>query len=346
MNERVKLNARKSSGGSKSRFEWVDSAKAISITLVVLWHTVEYEWYFNELLFFLRMPLFFFVAGFFARGAVTGSISQLFRKRVSNFLYLYVLWFLIIFALTTVLISIRNGQGIPIPNLTQIFVEPPATLWFIYALAIIYAIAKPLMLIPPIGRVILVFIVYCISAATGEWGVIPFYDNVMRLLIFFVLGDLTFSSLKALPQRYNKFSVVLLIAFMVLSWAIFRFGLTAIGPLTFAASAIGILGLILACRWLDDWPMMRPLKFMGTRTIYVYLMHRIVMVYALAIYTMFGLPNDLTMRLLTFALAIPLTLFAGVILDRYLPMLFVAPWNLSRRGISPSILKRDPHIES
>ena len=329
---------RQSSAGS--RLEWVDSAKAISILLVVLWHTVNTKWYFNELLFFLRMPLFFFVAGFFARGAITSSVGTLFKKRVFNFLYLYILWFLIIFVSTTLLQALRNGEAIPVPDLLDIFVDPPATLWFIYALAIIYAVAKPLFLLPALPRILLAFVIYCVSAANGEWGVIAFHDNVMRLMMFFLLGDVTFSAFKTLPDKYDRWSPVLLLVFIAMSWAIFKFGLERVGPLTFLASAIGITGLILLCRWLNDFVVMKPLKYMGVRTIYVYLMHRIIMVYALAVYTALGWDDTLESRLLTFFIAVPVTLMVGVVLDRHLPVLFVAPWNAKEKFRLPSILSR------
>lgn len=323
-----------------SRLEWVDSAKAISILLVVLWHTVNTKWYFNELLFFLRMPLFFFVAGFFARGAITSSTSKLFKTRVFNFLYLYVLWFLIVFASTTMLQALRNGESVPVPNLLEIFVDPPATLWFIYALAIIYAAAKLLFLVPAKLRILLAFAIYCLSAANGEWGVIAFHDNVMRLMVFFLLGDLAFSTFKTLPQSYDRWSIPLLALFIGLSWTIFELGLETIGPVTFLASAIGITGLILLCRWMNDLAFMTPLKFMGVRTIYVYLMHRIVMVYALAIYTALGWDDTTATRLLTFFIAVPLTLAIGIVLDRHLPILFVAPWNAKEKYRLPTILSR------
>ena len=326
------------------RLEWVDSAKAISILLVVLWHTVNTKWYFNELLFFLRMPLFFFVAGFFARGAITSSIRKLFPTRVFNFLYLYVLWFLIVFASTTMLQALRNGEPVAAPNLMDIFVNPPATLWFIYALAIIYAAAKLLFLLPAKIRILLAFALYCLSVVNGEWGVIAFHDNVMRLMLFFLLGDLAFSTFKTLPQNYDRWSLPLLAFFMALSWAIFEFGLQTIGPVTFLASAVGITGLILLCRWMNGLAIMTPLKFMGVRTIYVYLMHRIVMVYALAIYTALGWDDTLSTRLLTFFIAVPLTLAIGIALDRHLPILFVAPWNTKEKYRLPTILSRRASI--
>lgn len=43
----------------RKRADWVDSAKGISICLVVLWHTAGTELAINTLLIFVRMPLFF-----------------------------------------------------------------------------------------------------------------------------------------------------------------------------------------------------------------------------------------------------------------------------------------------
>ena len=55
---------------SPSRLAHIDAAKGVSIFLVVYWHAVDARLIFNEALWMLRMPLFFFVSGLFAAKAL------------------------------------------------------------------------------------------------------------------------------------------------------------------------------------------------------------------------------------------------------------------------------------
>ncbi len=74
------------------RLLWPDIAKGTSISLVVYWHTVEDSLPLNEALIFLRMPLFFFIAGLFIRSSFFAGNERKFAGRVGRFLWLCGLW--------------------------------------------------------------------------------------------------------------------------------------------------------------------------------------------------------------------------------------------------------------
>lgn len=52
------------SASSSSRLAYADSAKGLCVILVVILHTLTIEDLFNNLMFVLRMPLFFFLFWF------------------------------------------------------------------------------------------------------------------------------------------------------------------------------------------------------------------------------------------------------------------------------------------
>ena len=88
------------------RVAWADIAKAFSMILLVAYTLVGDHLYLNEMLIFVRMPLFFFVSGLFGYRVVTAtSFRELMRDKVTNFIYLYVLWEFILY-LTTKVVSL------------------------------------------------------------------------------------------------------------------------------------------------------------------------------------------------------------------------------------------------
>ena len=80
------------------RVAWADIAKAFSMILLVAYTLAGDHLYLNEMLTYVRMPLFFFVSGLFGYRVVTAtSFRELMRDKVTNFIYLYVLWEFILY---------------------------------------------------------------------------------------------------------------------------------------------------------------------------------------------------------------------------------------------------------
>jgi uncharacterized membrane protein YcfT len=190
-------------GVAGAREVWADVAKGVCILLVVLWHVVqkhylEVTWRISapvpgawgrlgEQLLPLRMPLFFTVSGVFAARAVHRPWSVVGRSKVARFLYLFLLWVLI----HTVLLSYapdfetaRARDGLEL--LEQLTVTPP-NLWYLYALALYFVVAKVTRRAPPALVLGAAFALSAGSAAgllatPGNRGAL--YEN----LFFFVAG--------------------------------------------------------------------------------------------------------------------------------------------------------------
>ena len=148
----------------RGRIAWADVAKGMGILLVVLWHVLmkhylKIDWHIGgqtrglwgtlgEQLLPLRMPLFFAVSGFFAVRAVQRPWSALVRTKVAKFYYLYVIW-LVVHTVVLAFVpdfATERANG-PLKFLAQLTITP-SNLWYLYALALYFVIAKAARQVP------------------------------------------------------------------------------------------------------------------------------------------------------------------------------------------------------
>jgi uncharacterized membrane protein YcfT len=132
------------------RMSWVDSAKGLSIILVVAmysaYNTGEYTGDVGPLHYFIafatpfRMPEFFLISGLFLSQVIARPWQRYADRRVIHYFYFYSLWAFIMIALKVGLYS-----GAPVGMLRALalaIVEPYGVLWFIYMLAVFSIAAK------------------------------------------------------------------------------------------------------------------------------------------------------------------------------------------------------------
>lgn len=311
---------------SATRHQWVDSAKAISIVLVVLWHTVGDAWLFNELLLYLRMPLFFFVAGFFAARSLDGDWPTFLSRKVGHFMYLYVFWCAAAFLLTAAPGALKDGQPIPFEELTAIFTTPPLTLWFIYALAIVFVLAKILKNADFRFVLCLSLILYCWSVADGDWRRVSFLDQILRLAPFFLLGTVAFGWVASVPRQFDGLALPLLAAYFALAYLLHSQGWAMLGPLTLIATALGVAGVLLLSRLIQRCRLRHLVNHVGRHTLHIYVLHRIIIAYLEQGYGLVRMNESLALEVVTFGLAVAGSLVLGTLLQRQAPWVFEAPW--------------------
>jgi uncharacterized membrane protein YcfT len=136
--------------GSSNRLSWVDSAKGISIILVVMMESVfnvgqdaDGVGLFHYVIAFatpFRMPEFFLISGLFLSLVIARPWMHYADRRVVHYFYFYLLWMVIHLV---VKIAIASGQ--PVEAAQQIalgIIEPYGVLWFIYLLAVFSATTK------------------------------------------------------------------------------------------------------------------------------------------------------------------------------------------------------------
>lgn len=308
----------------RERIVWLDTAKGISIALVVLLHAMSvatvHAWPLdmaNKWLVLLRMPLFFFISGVFAQGLLRRPWKQLLATRVATLLWVFVVWSVITFLTVELVRQIRAGESLDFSTLLRIFIEPPATLWFIYALAIITIMTRLLMQTPTWFALSLLGGMYWWSAASGDWSVsIPVVDRMMRLALFFYLGaHLSTSVLKWIP-RWTRAWPLFVVLYSVAAATCFKLRLLDQPWATFSGSILGLIAaLTFSCSIGQQWAGLQ-LATLGRNSLYIYVMHRIVLAQGMLLFAAFHLPVGLLGTLILWTTAITAPIFAAAALKR------------------------------
>ncbi|RLP88469.1 acyltransferase [Micromonospora sp. BL4] len=189
--------------GRPHRAEWADAAKGVCIILVVLWHVVvkdylQIDWHIGvpvpglwgtvgEQFLPLRMPLFFTISGVFAANAVQRPWRVVARSRIAGFLYLYAVWLLIHTAILAAVPDFPTDRATSVPGLLEQLTVTPSNLWYLYALALYFTIAKVVRRAP---RVLVLAPAATLSAVAAA-GLLATPGNRAGLyqnLIFFLAG--------------------------------------------------------------------------------------------------------------------------------------------------------------
>lgn len=311
---------------AKPRLEWVDSAKAVSIFMVVLWHAFQRSIDVNELLIFTRMPLFFFVAGFFSVKALQRPWKDIFVSKTGHFLYLYGLWLTAFFILVIIPASIKDATPIEWMYVFKNFIDPTSGLWFLYALAIIFPLAKMFSRVPPLPLFAMLIVLYVACTWDGQWWAVPFPERFPRLTLFFALGAWCFPWLRGIDTRYDKWFPVAAAGYFLLAYSILSYTLGWIAPLTLLASVLGLATILLFSRFVQGSRAGDTLNFIGKRTLHIYVMHRIMIFYANGLLPDPIKAQPLLRDTILALVSIVLSIVAGLILERISPLFFEAPW--------------------
>jgi uncharacterized membrane protein YcfT len=133
-----------------SRLSWVDTAKGISIILVVMMYSVfnvgqdaDGVGLFHYIIGFatpFRMPEFFLISGLFLDQVLARTWRGYADRRVVHYLYFYALWAVIHIVLKVGVMSAAPGEAAV--DLLWAIVEPYGVLWFIYLLAAFSLVTK------------------------------------------------------------------------------------------------------------------------------------------------------------------------------------------------------------
>ncbi|MEV4656973.1 acyltransferase [Micromonospora sp. NPDC049301] len=185
------------------RAQWADAAKGACIILVVLWHVVvkdylQIDWHVGvpvpglwgtvgEQFLPLRMPLFFTISGVFAANAVQRPWRVVARSRIAGFLYLYAVWLLIHTVVLAAAPDLPTDRATSVLSLLEQLTITPSNLWYLYALALYFALAKAVRRAPRV----LVLVPAAALSAVAAAGLVDTPGNRAGLyqnLIFFLAG--------------------------------------------------------------------------------------------------------------------------------------------------------------
>ena len=237
--------------------EWIDFAKGVAITLVVLYHCglflkeldlAEGTGRIRSLLLFYPMPMFFFVAGLTSRRMLTWSFPDLWRRRLLTLVYLYVLWSLIRVVFYLIVPPLRSTESNPTDPLSILLLPiwPTSSYWFVWALAIFTLLAWLLRGVPPAIQVAAAALLGI--AATTPWLIDlnnVGWDRVAQNLVFFLVAMF-------IPHQTYRFAarirlwhaIALAAAYAALAVAIVVFRASQIPGVVLLESAVAVaLGL-------------------------------------------------------------------------------------------------------
>lgn len=275
----------------RGRQGWPDVAKGMCIILVVLWHVVTKHaievpgagvvtdaWAtVNAQLLPLRMPLFFLISGMFAMRALTATDRPDWRRRALRLAALYVVWVLIQTFALALTPEFDTARATDAGELLAQLTFSPTNLWYLLALAVYLALGRMARSVP---TVVLLPVAFAVSAV-GASGVLPDLGNLWQVVqnVFFFLAGVR---LRAFAERLAVGSGALTVFMLGAAYA----GLAAV---------VGVLGLrhwpgvwpvlslvavgfgITACALLDRRAevLARPLRWLGRRTLPIYVIHMI-----------------------------------------------------------------------
>ncbi|SCF10911.1 acyltransferase family protein [Micromonospora chokoriensis] len=292
---RVRLRHRHRTGttradGRSRRAEWADAAKGACIILVVLWHVVvkdylQIDWHvgvpvpglwgtLGEQFLPLRMPLFFTISGVFAANAAQRPWRVVARSRIAGFLYLYALWLLIHTAVLAAAPGLPTDRATSALGVLEQLTITPSNLWYLYALAWYFTIAKATRRVPWA----LVLVPAGVLSAVAAAGLLDTPGNrggLYQNLVFFLAGLYLRPRIVRWAETAGRRRLLLTSGGYVLALA----AMAAVGAQRWfgvwpAVSVVAVIFGITAAAQLSRWSALsKPLASLGRITLPIYVVH-------------------------------------------------------------------------
>lgn len=289
------------------RERWVDAAKAISITLVVLYHTGHWLTYAGldpgavlqrviDSTGGVRMPTFFLASGLFATAWIhERDWRTLANRKLLLLTWVFLAWQLAMFAYKYAAALTLPGQrddslAAHLVRVVVAPVRPNAELWFLWALVVFFVLAKLWREIPSrrvvLGAAALSLLWSAVVSPAlgvdrlrllGGAGAAPMY------FFFFVAGERYRDDILATVARLRRWQAAALVA----GWAIAFGWFDILGPAgevpgaaTFAKQVTGVCAGVALAVLLAP---VAAVRYVGRNTLPVYLSHTsLVVLFAIA----------------------------------------------------------------
>tara|TARA_R110000868_G_scaffold167895_8_gene402416 strand:- start:3057 stop:4091 length:1035 start_codon:yes stop_codon:yes gene_type:complete len=315
---------------AKPRVDWIDAVKGLTIILVVVKHATygtaaaldQVPYYFNILCEWavpFRMPLFFLVAGLFAQKALRAPLRSFIDSKILHFVYFYLLWSTIQIG-TKMVLPHDGGWAVSYLDFLLIPLEPFGLMWFIYALAVFFAFMRFTRDVRPAIVVMFALALYFMNLNTG-WTM-P--DEFAHRFIFFAAGVYgaphVFNAAQWAinnPKRATLTGVFLLVA---VAECVFT-GKTDLRPVELLTGVIGAAGTIMLVAIAASHGLAKPLAYVGSRSLYVFLAFFLPMAVTRTIMIRLGVTEGDVITLVTALLAVSMPLVAYAVLKNT-PLVF------------------------
>lgn len=277
--------------GHKTDIRWINAAKGISIILVVHFHSAywlgtigingDLPLRISDALAEMRMPVFFFAAGLLATKYASGTWQRVVTRKVVVLAWAFFVWQIINIGYSFVAGMLIFQQPFPEALLKSLvspllaLVRPSDELWFLWALCIMFALAKLATRLP--RRIVLCVVLAAAVALNGLGSEVTTqivgllglgWMGLGRYFIFFLAGSWLTTRfakrLEALPIPVAVVAAILFFSVIVVS----RFFNP--GPLNFIFTVCGLLAGISIARTLAGVGWLRTI---GRNTLPIYVMH-------------------------------------------------------------------------
>ncbi|QHC69329.1 acyltransferase [Rathayibacter sp. VKM Ac-2801] len=327
--------------------EWIDFAKGVAISLVVLYHSSLFLGFFDlagyvpklrTVLLYFPMPVFFFIAGLTAARMLTWTFPELWRRRVLALVYLYLLWSLIRVVFYLIVPFSRSEAASPTDPLTVLVLPilPSSSYWFIWALAVFSILAWAIRKVP---RWIQLSVAGLLAVAATTTGLLDTdnigWDRVLQNFIFFLVAMF-------IPRTFYRFAarvkvwqaLALAAAYLGIIAVIVAFDANRVPGVILIASSVAIIAGIAVSQHLVKVRALRIFVTLGQQSFQIYLLHLFVIAVVVAFVALLGETNVPTLpatifptALTVFSLWASLFLFAAL---RRFSWLWVSPFSTGK----------------
>ncbi|MCF6327302.1 MAG: acyltransferase family protein [Devosiaceae bacterium] len=315
------------------RMDWVDSAKGISIILVVMLYVansvgkatgeVGILHYVIGFATPFRMPEFFLISGLFLSLVIARDWKSYLDRRFVHYLYFYALWALIIIAAKYLIFTPHLAHALSL--IVWSIIEPYSLLWFIYVLAFFSLTAKIAhsLKIPHWAMLAGAAMLQILPVDTPVYAFNQFSEYLIYFYSGYVFAPKIFNVVKYFSTR------PLLIVSTLAIWAgingalvflpefsaqptEFTMGFAAIPGLHLALALIGAMMVCIAASLLQRFRVMGWLHYIGEHSIVIFLSFSIPMAISREILLRTGVITDtgiVSLIVMVVAIASPLVLY-------------------------------------
>lgn len=304
------------------RLAWPDVARGLTVLMVVamhimylqiapmMWSSVGRQVHqpIIDASTVVRMPLFFVISGFLSASALRRSWRSGFSGRIAPRYYLYVVWL----AITTLVVwwsAVSRGGALDVWDyfVPQLWL-PGGILWYIWALAAYFAVARATRAVP----VWLVLLLAAAGSVTSELVDVGAWGGIISGFLPFAAGIRLAPQVRALTERVDPWWGALLAAVTVV--------LVTLEPVLpfppvaeIVTSGLCVAAVLILLPRTAGWAGWRPVRHVGRHTLAIFAMHPLFII--LCNYVLVEWP-ELTERIATgwWSLVLPVAELLAIVL--------------------------------
>lgn len=317
---------------AKQRLEWVDMAKGLSIFLVVIMYCASsvgedtgqtgfLHWTIAFAMPF-RMPEFFLISGLFLSQVIDRPWRAYADRRIAHYFYFYALWAVIHIVFKAALVG-RDPAG-ALSYLAWAIVEPYGVLWFIYMLGAFGLVSKLLyeLKVPHWAALLVGAVLQMAAIHTGSYLVdqfcayfVYFYAGYVFAPQIFRLADWSAHHVGAALGVMAAWAVINAVLVFTPGFRLdpvhIQMGWAALPGMHLLAALAGALAICVASALLVHLPWMNWLRWMGGKSLVVYVAFVLPMGIARTLLLAVGIeePNLVSLVIMTVAIVSPLVLW-------------------------------------